>query len=229
MDVDLSSDFLSVYNLGSAVLKTVSGDDLELQNCVLKTPQTWKELDPSFGIVIRKGMLFAWPIGESEQPRLRSGVVDEEDVLWTVVGVERRPFVETYAVKCLSLSVEYGLDNYATVLRADEYTKNESGEAIPVWSVLASDIPARWQPIRETSEILEDADWTKTTYRVTFGLPPLDDPADLAGGEFRVVDQDGNRYRITSYECEERVDRLPYATAIRVMEGSEYYLTHSAE
>jgi hypothetical protein len=220
---DISQDLLLCDNLDSVTLKVTGDADVVLADCVLSEPTTVRELDPSGGQILRKATLFVWPVDQSDQPPLGAQILDSDGAYWTILQLERKQHVETWEATCVNLSVEAGLDNVATVLRANSYTKNSAGEAVPTWTEIATGIPARWQPLQEEAQIFEDADFTKTTYRVTFGTAPIDTPRELAGGDYRLVDKDGNHYRVTEYIQEERIDRLPVAICVKILEGAEYY------
>lgn len=223
MNIDLSRDILLVDNLESATLRVAGVDDVDLCDCVITTPDEWKELDPTRGQVIRQGMLFVWPYASNPRPPLGSTLIDESDNYWTILKLAHVQHVDTWEATCVNLAVEEDveLDNIATVLQATTYSKDASGEAVPVWEEVTSDIRARWQPVSEQAEIFEDADFTRTTYRVTFGALPISNPQELAGGDYRLVDKDGTRYRVVEYLTEDRIDRLPAALAVKIMEGGE--------
>jgi hypothetical protein len=223
MKIDLSSDWQYVDFLEDATLKVAGFDDVPLSNCVLTEPQTWRELDPSYGQIVREGMLFVWPHDLTQKPPLGSVLVDAAGEYWTILRLLYKQHVETWEASCINLSIMANLDNFATILRANSYTKNASGEAVPVWTAITSDIPARWQPLSEETTIHEDADFSKTTYRVTFGAQPIAEPKQLSGGDYRLVDKDGNWYRCMEYILEERLDQLPVCIAVKVYEGSEWY------
>ena len=220
---DMSQLLMLVPGLETATLRIPGQPDIALVSCVLAEPETWRELEPSGGWVVRRGQMFIWPVDRSPEPPLRTVIVDSDGVYWTVLSALHKHQVETWEAKTVNLAVYYDLDNFATVLRANTYTKNTAGEAVPVLTTLATDIPARWQPITEEAQIFEDADFTKTTYRVTFGAAPIDEPKQLAGGDYRLIDQNGNRYRVTEYIDEERIDVLPVAIVVKILEGAEYY------
>jgi hypothetical protein len=218
----MSEYLLLMPGLESATLCVAGQVDVPLSECVLTEPKTWRELDPSGGYVVRRGQTFIWPSPRSPEPPLGAVVIDEAGVYWTVLSAIYKHPVEVWEASCVNLAVYYGLDNFATILRADSYTKNAAGEAVPVWTAISPNVPARWQPLSESAEIWEDADFTKTTYRVTFGAMPLNEPKQLAGGNFRLVDKAGNRFRVTEYIDEQRIDRLPIALCVRILEGAEY-------
>ena len=55
---------------------------------------------------------------------------------------------------------------------------------------------ARFQPSEEQARLAFGADSSREIYRVYFESPV---PIDLAGGEYRLVDSDGNRFRVLQY------------------------------
>jgi hypothetical protein len=222
MQLDIADDFFLMDFLSAATLQVAGSDDVLLPK-VLSEPASWRELDPTKGIVTRAGTLFVWPKTYSSRPPLGAKIIDENSIEWTILRLMDKQHVETWEATCVALAVEAGLDNVATVLRANSYNKNDSGEAVPVWTEIASGIPARWQPLMEEAEIFEDASFPKETYRVTFGASPINEPKELANECYRIVDSQGYRYRVMRYETEERIDRLPVAIAVKILEGDEFY------
>lgn len=221
MDLNFEDDILYVDGWGDYTLQVSGDDDFPLQ-CLEKLV-TYKEIEASNGQLKRGDHIFMWQAKIHDLPPLGSVIQDSAGVDWTILTISYTPHVETYEVGCRALSVEAGLDNYATVLQAKVYGKNDSGEAVPIWTTISSNVPARFQPYTEEAAIFEGSDYTKATYRITFGDEPTDNPGELAGNNYRVVDQDGNRYKVTQYINEQRIDRLPVAIAIRVHEGSEFH------
>jgi hypothetical protein len=225
--LDISGDFLLLDNLESVTLHpplTVPpavGYDT-LTNCVLTEPYTIQELTPSGGQVLKNGTRFVWPRSQSGQPRLGSIIIDSDGTYWTVVQITDKQHVDVHEVVCVDLAVVNHLDNTATVLQAQSYSKDAAGEAVPNWVTLETGIPARWQPMTEEAQIFEDADYTRTTYRVTLGAALFANPQELAGGDYRLVDKDGNHYRVLQYTQENRIDVLPYAICVMILEGTEY-------
>ncbi len=76
---------------------------------------------------------------------------------------------------------------------------------------------------RAEAQILEDAEWPKTTYHVYLGVdifaPEI--PVEPASADYRLVDSAGRHYRIMSYRRPERIDVLPVATCVLIIEGTE--------
>ena len=226
--LDLSQDLLVVQGLDSATLKIGGFADVALSKCVLSEPITWRELDPSNAQVLREGTLFVWPKSRSARPPIGSVVVDSDGTYWTVWQVTAKQHVETWEPKCLNLSIVATMDNTATILKAT-YTHGRAGEAKAVWAGLFSGkttptaddtIPAHFQPSMETAKIEFSADWSEEVYRVYFKDPV---PMEAAGGEYRLVDNTGQRFRVMRYYDEERIDKLPIAVACKITEGQEYF------
>ena len=127
-----------------------------------------------------------------------------------------------WTAHCRNLAVANGLNNVAQVWKAT-YTKSPAGEALATYSLLLSGIPARFQPLDTTEQILEDAEWPKTTYHVILATdifaPEI--PVEPASADYRLVDSAGRHYRIMKYTRAQRIDALPIAECVLIIEGSE--------
>lgn len=229
MDLDLSADFeLVTDNLRSGTLKVSGQSDVDLDDCVLEMPVATTDMDPTAGNLPQLDSMFIWSRDRTSKPPLGTVFVDTAGTYWTILAVREHEWVSTYECICRNLSIVTADANQATVLKAT-YGKGRSNEAkalwVGAWSGAATPteedtVPARFQPSREEAQIRFGADYTKTIYRVYFENPV---PVELAGAEYRLVDADGYRYRILEYYDEERIDRLPVAIAIRILEGEEYW------
>src|SRR5208337_4519137 len=94
------------------------------------------------------------------QAPLGSLLIDAYGTKWTILEVRRIDVVKVWKVRCRNLSVVYNLDNLASVLEAC-YAKSPGGEVLPTWTQILSGIPARFQPVRQEAQILEDSEWPK--------------------------------------------------------------------
>jgi hypothetical protein len=173
--------------------------------------------------VLEGDQMWEWPIVSTPaRPPLGAVLLDRSGTAWTILSVERVEHVNTWACRTRNLSVVYGLDNLASVLRAS-YAKSPGGEALPTWMQILASIPARFQPMETEAQILEDAEWPKTTYHVYLGTdifsPEI--PVKPASADYRLVDSAGRRYRIMQYQRAERIDVLPLAVCVLIIEGSE--------
>jgi hypothetical protein len=182
----------------------------------------YAELDPSAGQVLKGDKLFAWPQYATARPPLGSQIIDGNGDAWTILAVYAKDDVKTWDCHARALAIVYGLDNVASVLEAS-YTKSPGGEAIPTWSTLLTGIAARFQPVDQTAKILEDAEWPKTTYHVFLGTDIFspDIPVEPASADYRLVDSAGRHYRVVRYQRPERIDTLPMAVCVLVIEGEE--------
>jgi len=243
--LDISSDFENVCNdfFETATLKVYGQGDVRLTQ-VMSEPRTWRELDPTNAQVIRQGTEFIWAKKRSDQPPLGSVIVDDSGEYWTIWRFVNKQHVETWEAICLNLSIMAGPNygnpnqNLATVLVAS-YEKGRSNESRAVWRGLftgkvpaetdpdATDsagqsftdtLVARFQPLRELSQIQFSSEFPNEQYRVYFEKPW---PRELTGGNYRLVSPDGSRFRVIEYITENRIDRLPVALATRIIEGSE--------
>ena len=229
-----------VPNLRSIVLKVYGQVDQYINRCVISEPVQWKELISADAQIIRMGTLFVWPKKFSAMPPLGSVIVDEDGTFWTIWKLVFKDIVDTWEASCLQLSILAGPNmqnpsaNLATVLIAS-YEKSEANEAKAVWRGFFTDqnpavtdpkakptdtIICRFQPLKELSRIQFSSEWTDEQYRAYFSEPW---PKEMAGGEYRLVDNVGNRYRIMDYFDEMKLDRLPCATCVRITEGEEFF------
>lgn len=229
MDLDISGDWKYVDNLRSATLRVTGSGDVALASCTLAEPYTLRELDPTAGQVLRQGTVFLWPRSFSSAPPIASIIVDEDDVYWTVWKLLRMHDVEMWHAFCLNLSIITAAVNVATVLKAT-YGKGRANEASAVWEGFWSgvaggddtdDVPARFQPSEETARLEFGASSSREAYMVYFDADTA--PDDLAGGEYRLIDSDGNRYRVMRYHKENQIAALPVAIAERITHGSEFH------
>ena len=118
--------------------------------------------------------------------------------------------------------------NTVTILKAD-YGKGRANEAKAIWKGYVSglttptdadNVTCRLQPSSTDAMIRFTAEWSKETKRAIFEKQL---PIDLAAADFRLVDENGNRYRIMAYFDAERIDKLPCAIVVQIIEGAEYW------
>jgi hypothetical protein len=219
---DLSADF-DLLDGNEAYTLRVAGQPDILLPAVLTEPISFKEEMPADGMVQQGDLLAVWPIAASQKPPLGSQLIDADGIAWTILTVLKKDLVNTWECTARNLTVAYNLNNFATVLRAS-YTKSAAGEAVATWSAVGGPVAARFQPVSQDAQIFEDAEWTKTEFTVILSsdiLDPSGFPVELAGADYRLMDKAGRHYRVTSYQQAERIDALPTATAVLVLEGAE--------
>lgn len=228
--LDFSNDLVTYCTdfLGTMTLRETGAADVSLIDCVLSEPVQTKESDLANGQVPQMDQMVVWPVAESEKPALGSVLIDSDDTYWTILAVAHKQHVECWEAKCRNLSVVTAADNVATVLKAT-YLKGRAGEAKAVWKGAISgettatsedEFPARFQPSVEQAKLEFGADTSAEVYRVYFLNTP---PIELSGGEFRLVDSSGGRYRVLRYEREERIDKLAVAVCVKITEGKEFW------
>lgn len=226
--MDFSHDLETVFRdlHVSCTLKLDAGD-LAL-NKVVVVPYTIRELEPTGAAVLRKGTLFCWSKSRTPEPPIGSIILDTTGTYWTVYRLVNKQHIENYDAFCLNLNIVTATANVATILKGS-YGKGRAGEAKAVWKGLWSGkttptsedtVEARFQPSEETARLEFGAESSLEVYRVYFESPV---PIDLAGGEYRLVDSEGFRYRVVKYFNENRIDRLPVAIATRITDGKEYW------
>jgi hypothetical protein len=222
MNFDFTADFYTLDNLEPLTLR-ISGQADQLIPAALNEPAEWIEADKAGGNVLEGDRLWIWPIvATPARPPLGSLLADQYGTFWTILGVTRKDAVNVWEAHARNLSVVYGLDNLASVLEAS-YTKSPGGEALPTWTQVLSGIPARFQPFTQDAQILEDAEWPKTTYHVILGrdIFSAEIPVEPASADYRIVDSAGRHYRIMQYQRAQRIDLLPLAVCVLIIEGAE--------
>lgn len=214
---DCSSDFQYLDGLHAMLLKPIGGEDVRLEQ-VLNQPVTRKEMEASKGMVQQGDRMVEWSAFDSIEPPLGSVLVGADSLYWTVLSVTKIELMQTYKAQVRNLAIRPAVENVATILHAT-YKRAAGNDRKAVWSVILDDIPARFQPSVEAAQLFLGGEYIKTTYRVIFQHPV---PVQLAGGEYRLRDSQGWLYRVELYMDEERIDTLPVAIAVRIIEPAEY-------
>ena len=222
MNYDFSANFRLFSNARPVTLRAAGAVDLTIPSAK-KEPVDWKDPDLAGGNVLEGDVLWYWPSYSTPvKPPLGSRLIDQAGVQWTILGVTTKDIVHRTEAHCRNLSVVYNLNNLANVLKAT-WTKSPGGEALPTWNQVFTSIPARFQPIETEAQILEDSEWPKTTFHVFLGQDIFSPniPVEPASADYRLVDTSGRKYRIVSYQRAERIDALPYAVCVLIIEGAE--------
>jgi hypothetical protein len=223
MNLDLSTDFDVMDNKDSLTLQ-IDGQADQVIAEAISEPVTFSEAEPAGGQIQQGDVIWVWSTRYSTKPPLGSILVDENGDRWTVLSVTHEQHVETYAATTRNLDVVYRLDNFVSIYRAT-YAKNNDGEAIPTWVAIVSSMAARVQSTRQAAETFEGTDWTDDEYRI---IMQSSIGGQIAVGDIRIVDADGNRYRVNEYIQSEQIDKLPVAICSRVIEGAEYEMSLSS-
>ena len=219
---DLATDFLTLDDLQPLTLRIAGQADQAIAQA-LNEPADWKDPDQAGGNVLEGDQLWVWPAqAGAGQPPLGSQLIDRYGTAWTILALTWKDSVDVWEARTRNLAIVHGLNNAASVLQAS-YTKSPGGEALPAWNTILENIAARFQPAEQTAQILEDAEWPKTTYHVFLGVdiftPEI--PVEPASADYRLVDSAGRHYRIIQYRRAERIDALPMAVCVLVIEGEE--------
>jgi hypothetical protein len=220
---------LAVYGLETMTLKVEGQDDILLPSCVGDEPLEAGEIEPSAGQTLQQDQMFVWPKYRSpNRPPLGSCLVDSDGTYWTILHVQYRHLVETWRCHVRNLSIITAPINKAVAFKAT-YGKGRANEAKAQWHGLFSGkhppthedvLTCRIQPAGEEAMIRFNADWTREAFRIILDKKL---PMELAGGEYRIGDSEGNRYRIMRYFQEQRIDILPVCFAVRITEGAEFW------
>ena len=223
MNIDFSSDFYTLDDLQPLTLR-VAGQADQAIPAAQDHPPDLKDPDQAGGQVLEGDRYWVWPIAATPtQPPLGSVLIDADGATWTILSTTKKKTPQgVWTAHTRNLAVASGLNNVAAVWKAT-YTKSAAGEAVATYAAILTGIPARFQPIDTTEQILEDAEWPKTTYHVILGLdifsPEI--PVEPASADYRLVDSTGRHYRIIKYQRAERIDVLPLAVCVLIIEGSE--------
>ena len=238
---DPSGDFENVCNdFHEQITLRVDGADTTL-SMAMSEPYTLRELDAAseggvrgqeaYGTnaqVLRRGTMFIWSKSRSSEPPVGETIIDVDGTYWTIWKIVNKQHVETWEAFCLNLNILTADANEAVVLKGT-YGKGCANEAKVTWNGLWSGVEggnsedvveAHFQPSEETAKLMFGAEVSREIYRVYFESPI---PEELAGGEYRLVDSDGDVYSVLKYFNEGRIDRLPVAICRRITEGAGYY------
>ena len=227
MDLDFSSDFWTTDNLEPLTLRTSNRTPGAADQPIAVArgrKADDKDPDQAGGNVQEGDRVWRWPVSQTPiQPPLGSLLIDVNGAEWTIISIAQKPLPSNVdAAQTRNLSVFYRLDNLAQVWRAT-YVKSPCGEAVATYTAVLTGIPARFQPLDTTEQLLDDAEWPKTTYRVILGTDIFspDIPVEPASADYRLVDSSGRHYRIMKYTRAERIDALPIAECVLIIEGAE--------
>jgi len=224
---DFSADFYTLDNLQPLTLR-ISGQSDQAIQVAQDHPPDWKDPDQAGGQVLEGDRYWVWPIVATPgvppgPPPLGSLLIDSNGANWTILSVTKKQYPQgVWTAHTRNLRIVYGLNNLASVLEAS-YAKSPGGEALATWTTVLTNIPARFQPVEQEAQILEDAEWPKTTYHVYLGTdifaPNI--PVEPASADYRLADSAGRKYRIMQYQRAARIDALPLAICVLIIEGSE--------
>ncbi len=220
---DFSADFLTLDNLQPLTLRITGQADQPIPSAQ-DHPADTKDPDQAGGQVLEGDRYWVWPIAATPlQPPLGSLLIDQDANAWTILSLTKKQTPQgVWTARCRNLAVANGLNNVAQVWKAT-YAKSPAGEALATYAAVLTGIPARFQPLDTSEQILEDAEWPKTTYHVILGTdifaPTV--PVEPASADYRLVDPAGRHYRITQYTRPQRIDALPVAVCVLVIEGAE--------
>jgi hypothetical protein len=232
---DFSRDLDVAYGLKPYTLKIEGQSDLTVPS-VMEHPKRKVEAEPSAGQVIQQDREFTWAAHWTDNTigPINPGavLVDPRGVYWTLLSFSRIETTETITAHGRNLAVQSSTVNgvainTVSILKA-QFTKGRANEAKADWRgyvsgettpTVADQVACRLQPSAEDAMIRFSGEWIKETFRATFAREL---PIELAQAEFRLLDALGGRYRIMHYASEQRLDALPVAIVVRIVDGFEY-------
>lgn len=203
MDWNTAGDFSSVVDTLEPLIlvRRTSADEVAIPHAWRFADQT-AESDTAGGWVGRHDAVwqFEWDDGEP-LPELGDRLVDQHGESWTIRVMERHQGSSRWRIGARNLAIAYGLDR----LIAIEQGVWEEGEEEPElvgWQTLYPALRARVQPYQVNVE----GEGSVATFHVLLEESiPLDH-------RHRIVDAEGNHYRVVRYERAERIDVLPQVT-----------------
>lgn len=226
--VAVESDFLT-----TAIFKPSNASQVTLPSVVLRSRTRWRELKPAGGNVIRQGIRFVWPSYLTDRPKIGDVIVADGDY-FACWRVDLKPELNCYETDAIRLFITPTSFNRCLLLVAT-YGKGEANEAKAEWTGYFSHadpptsedtIRCHLQPLSEDAAVQFGAEWSQERYTCFFENPI---PREFAGGEFRLVDTSGNRYRAVKYYAEGRIEMLACALVERITEGSEFWAAGTPE
>ena len=225
MKFDFTADFFTLDNLQPLTLRIAgqSDGDSPGHRRAGRMERPGQGRRQSLGRRSACGSGRAWPRLECPGPPLGSLLIDTDGTAWTILAVtQKKAPLNVWEARCRNLSVVYGLNNVAAVLKAT-YTKSPGGEALPTWTQILSGIPARFQPVEQDGadpggrRVAED-NVPRLPGHGHFrpGNPRRAGLGRLPPGGFR-------RPALPHHAVQraERIDALPLAVCVLIIEGSE--------
>jgi len=201
------SDFEDIVDgLEPVTLKRRGSSDVSVSHALQRAVDT-SEVEASDGRYLSGDVRWHFPVAEvSSRPTPGDDVVDGNSVYWKVIDVQEAALSRRWRCVCRNLSVAFGLDDFVKIEQA-AYSKGTGGAAEDNWKTLLTGLRARIQPGAFSALVDQGARRTERLYTIYIGedLPRenLDEIHSL-----RVVDKQGNNYRIISYSAMERIGEL---------------------
>jgi hypothetical protein len=172
-------------------------------------PKAWRyssiaqAAEPGVADVVRADAVWQFPWATAtELPRVGDQLIDAAHDGWTILSVEIRGHRSRLRCHTRNLRIAHELNNRVE-LQAAVWEENE----IVGWTTLRTAIPARIQPDRTITNLDANPHKSTATYRIH-----LADDTPL-NHNHRLVDPDGNAYRVQEYTQAARIDALPVAIA----------------
>lgn len=221
-----------LIGLESGTLYIAGSAPLALTNVIQENPVDFSEMTPSDGQVVQMDTLKTWPVSASPRPPLGSVLVSRSGTQWTILKVRFVEIARRWEVHCRNLSIVTDPTNpnlnRAWIMKAN-FGKGKANEARAEWKgyISGDTVPqpedslvARFQPASDISELDFSGEWVKESFVVTLQSQI---PINFAGADWRLVDENGSRYRILQHLDAQRIDVLPRLLCNRITEGVEYF------
>lgn len=209
-DFDPAADFAAVIDFQEAV--TLERRD-ESASTAISAARRYscetREAMPSAGIVTAADARwqFTLPTGETE-PVLGDVLVDTLTHRWTILTLKRLTTIGLWECETRELRIAGGLSDRVDLERAT-YVEENGEMVVDSWTTVATDLPARIQPITTRFDRTTAPPTISTELQIVFGGAIALEPED------RLVGEDGTIYWIERVEQAERIDVLPVVSVVR--------------
>lgn len=212
VDLDVSSDFNTILDGFEAVTlkRRDSADTVVVPKAWRYSSQT-EEAVSGVSDVARSDVVwqFAWDDAAVE-PAIGDKIIDGSGLCWTILSIDKLGAKTRFRCLSRNLYLVHGLNNRVDIQQAIWHDLG-FGPEIVGWSTLRSAVPARIQPDRVTVDTEAAPPASTAKYWVV-----LDDELELDHNH-RVVGTDGAVYQVIEYAQAERIDVLPIATVVRLV------------
>lgn len=157
------------------------------------------------GLAKQGDAVWHFPVSQSAAViPLGSTLRDAAGDLWTILGAHLQVAGSKWEVLTRNLNVENQLDTVALVQRSTP-TKSAAGELLDAWTTTAAH-RAAFHHDQDELEVDRHADDARRTFTVVLETALAFAPT----AQYRIVDAEGNVYRILSYTQPDDISALPF-------------------
>ena len=213
VELDVTSDFNTILDGFEAVALERRGNAETVE-----IPKAWRfsslTEEAVVGVtgVARNDVVwqFAWDEMQTP-PVIGDKIVDGTGACWTILSIGELGARTRLRCRCRNLYLVHELNDRVDIQQAI-WEDSGGGPEIVGWSTLRSAVPARIQPDQVTVDAEAAQPTSSAVYRVVLG----DDVA--LDHNHRVVGSDGAVYQVIEFAQAERLDVLPIATVVKLVD-----------